>query len=89
MSSSQGSKPLNIVIPSDILPKKNGRPILNVLDYQQPGMKNNIIAVQDIFQIQYSHWLCAVIDCIQYSHTAVAHVTLPKAVVSTAKLFAV
>ena len=42
-----------------------------------------------VFQIQYSHWLHAVIDCIEYSHTAVANITLPKAILYTAKIFAV
>ena len=42
-----------------------------------------------VFQNQYSHWLSADIDCIEYSHTTMANVTLPKAVLSIAKIFAV
>ena len=41
------------------------------------------------FQIHYSHWLCTVIGCDQYSQFTVGFATQPKAVLSTAKIFAV
>ena len=42
-----------------------------------------------VIQIHYSHWLCTVIGCSVYSQITVGNVTLPKAVLSTANLFAV
>ena len=41
------------------------------------------------FQIHYSHWLCTVIGCDQYSQFTVGFATQLKAVLSTAKIFAV
>ena len=41
------------------------------------------------FQIHYSHWQWTVIGCDQYSQFTVGFATQPKAVLSTAKIFAV
>ena len=41
------------------------------------------------FQIRYSHWLCTSISCSVYSQITVGNVTLPKAILSTANIFAV